>query len=66
MAKKKNTKKKTKLSRTTKNYVRARLNKDTPYEVEFMYLKPVSTGGLSGFGKWLVGLLKKVKTFIWK
>jgi len=66
MAKKKNTKKKTKLSRTTKNYVRARLNKGTPYEVEFMYLKPTPTGGLSGFGKWLVGLLKKVKTFIWK
>jgi hypothetical protein len=62
MAKKK-VGKKTKLSKTTKNYVRARLNKGTPYEVEVQLIKPVPTGGLSGFGEWLVGLWKKIKNF---
>ena len=58
--------KKTKLSKTTKTYVRARLNKGTPYEVEIHLPKPLPKGNLSGFGEWLVGLYKKVKSLIWK
>lgn len=61
--KKKSVGKKTKLSKTTKNYVRARLNPSTPYEVEVNLIKPYPTGNLSAFGKWLVGLYNKVKTF---
>jgi hypothetical protein len=60
---KKNVKKKTKLSKTTKNYVRARLNKGTPYEVEVHLIKPFPKGNLSGFGEWVVGIWKKIKNF---
>jgi len=67
--KKKSVGKKTKLSKTTKNYVRTRFNKlpplnmGTPYEVEVKLIKPYPTGNLSAFGKWLVGVWEKVKHF---
>jgi hypothetical protein len=64
MAKK--TSKKTNKSKKKKHAVKVKLNKDTPYEIEWLYFEPKSKEKLSSFGKGLVKVLNKLKSIFSK
>ena len=55
---KKVSKKLSKSKSKKKHAVKVKLNKDTPYEVEWLFVPKVQTGKFSAFGEWLIGAYK--------
>jgi hypothetical protein len=57
---KKTSKKLSKSKSKKKHAVKVKLNKDTPYEIEWLFVPKTPTGKFSAFGEWLIGTAKSV------